>query len=173
MILDIIEATGFRSVSDYGAGKCRLGTALQRKVKKLDYYPFDPAFPEYGSAKPADLVACIDVLEHIELEYLDRVIMELASITNKIGFFSIHTGPARKVLDDGRNAHLIQQPPSWWLEKLLPYFDVIQLAPVKRGFWVIVQKKGKNYADMFVRKPDYATFSGKMRRWLRRLVTPL
>lgn len=173
LIVDILEQTGFRTVSDYGAGKCRLKYALERKISKFDYYPYDPAFPEYGMARPAELVTCIDVLEHIEEDYLESVIAELASLTDHIGIFSVHTGPAKKTLSDGRNAHLIQQPASWWLEKLLPYFDIIQLTPVKRGFWVIVEKKGTSHSNLFVRKSDYETWSGKTSRWLRRLFNPL
>jgi hypothetical protein len=45
-------------------------------------------------------------------------IAELAKITQNFGFFSIHMGPAGKILSDGRNAHLIQKPRSWWLSKL-------------------------------------------------------
>ena len=53
-------------------------------------------------------------------------------------------GPANKVLSDGRNAHLIQQPTSYWLEKLVKYFDVIQLMEhqiMGKGFWLIVKPK--------------------------------
>jgi hypothetical protein len=173
LIVDIMETTGFRSVCDYGAGKCRLGIALKAGVKQFGYFPFDPAFPEYGEAKPAELVSCIDVLEHIEPQYLEEVISQLEKLTTHVGIFSVHTGPARKVLADGRNAHLIQQPASWWLEKLLPHFDIIQLTPVKRGDWVIVQRKGTDHARLFVRKADYASAMGKLRRWGRRIFKPL
>lgn len=173
LVVDIMERTGFRSVSDYGAGKCRLRDALSQKISKFDYYPFDPAFPEYGAPQPAELVTCIDVLEHIEPDYLDTVIKELASITNAVGFISIHTGPAKKFLSDGRNAHLIQQPACWWLEKLIPSFDIIQIMPVKRGFWVLVQRKDANYSRLFVQKPDYASLGGKLKRRVRRLFNPL
>lgn len=173
LIVDIMERTGFRSVSDYGAGKCRLREVLSQKISIFNYYPFDPAFPEYGAPQPSEFVTCIDVLEHIEPDYLDTVIDELASITNEIGFISIHTGAAKKFLSDGRNAHLIQQPASWWLEKLISRFDVVQLTPVKRGFWVVVQRKGANHAGLFVRKPEYETFDGKFKRLARRLFKPL
>jgi hypothetical protein len=81
----------------------------------------------WTSWKP--LVSCIDVLEHIESEYLEEVISQLEKLTTHVGIFSVHTGPARKVLADGRNAHLIQQPASWGLQKLIPHFDIIQLTP--------------------------------------------
>jgi hypothetical protein len=67
----------------------------------------------------------------------------LASITSKIAFLSIHMGPAVKVLSDGRNAHLIQKPTSWWLPKLCQHFDIIQLQThqvMGNGVWLIVKR---------------------------------
>ena len=64
------------------------------------------------------MVACIDVLEHIEPQCLDSVLDHLAALTEGVAFLSIHTGPAVKVLSDGRNAHLTQEPMMWWLPKL-------------------------------------------------------
>ena len=110
-------------------------------VGGYDYHPFDPAFPEYGDPQPADLVCCIDVLEHIEPEFLDTVIAELARITVKLGFFTIATGPAAKTLADGRNAHLIQQPSSWWLPKLCAYFEIAQLSRDQHGLVIIVEPR--------------------------------
>ena len=75
-------------------------------LKNFDYYPYDPVFPEYGPPKKADIVCCIDVLEHVEEEYLTNVLDELKKITMKLGFFTIATEPADKFLKDGRNAHL-------------------------------------------------------------------
>lgn len=173
LIVDIIERTGFRSVTDYGAGKCRLRDELVKKIAQFSYFPFDPAFPEYGIPQAAELVVCIDVLEHIEPEYLETVIAELASITTHVGFFSIHTAPATKTLSDGRNAHLIQQPASWWLLRLLPHFDVIQLTPLKKGFWVLVERKGANYSQYFEQKKDHHSRSEKLFRKILRFIKPI
>lgn len=60
------------------------------------YQPCDPAFPEYGEPKVADLVCCIDVLEYIEPELIDNVVLDLVNITSKFGFFSVHMGRAVK-----------------------------------------------------------------------------
>ena len=132
-------------MADYGAGKKRLYESLEKlNNSPQEYFPYDPAFPEYGEPKSADLVCCIDVLEHIEPDLIDNVIKELSLITTNIGFYTIHMGPAGKVLSDGRNAHLIQQPSSWWLEKLVKYFDVIELRShqmMGKGLWLIVQPK--------------------------------
>ena len=141
----LIRQAGVRSVSDYGAGKKHLLVGLsQAGIGDVEYFPYDPVFPEYGPPKPADLVCCIDVLEHVEPEKLDNVFRELASITRKYGFFSVHTGPAGKTLSDGRNAHLIQKPSSWWLARLVPHFEVLQLQShemMGKGIWVVVAPK--------------------------------
>jgi hypothetical protein len=145
IVADFIRQTGVQSVSDYGAGKKNLLLGLQKDgISSIEYYPFDPAFEEYGEPRPADLVCCIDVLEHIEPEKLEDVLLELSKITLNFGFFSIHMGPAAKVLSDGRNAHLIQQPSSWWLPRLTQYFEVLHLQSHQMmgdGIWLIVAPK--------------------------------
>jgi len=143
LVAKVMRENNIKSLSDYGAGKCNLGKTLRSSGLEFEYYPYDPAFPEYGSPRSADLVACIDVLEHIEPEHLEAVLEELARIT-RIGFFSVHTGPAGKTLPDGRNAHLIQNPASWWLPLLCRYFEIHQLQThtlMGRGFWVLVSAK--------------------------------
>lgn len=143
IVAELLKLFKFRSVSDYGAGKQNLRKALaELGFADIDYRPYDPAFPEYGKPQPADVVCCIDVLEHIEPPLLDNVLADLHGIVDKVGFFTIHTGAAAKVLSDGRNAHLIQQPSSWWLKRLTDYFDVnhLQTLPNRSGFWVVVEK---------------------------------
>jgi hypothetical protein len=142
IVRDILNGSKARTLSDYGAGKQNLREALHNLGKSdFEYFPYDPAFPEYGARRAADLVCCIDVLEHIEPDFLDAVLADLAAITRRLGFFSIATGPAIKVLADGRNAHLIQQPSSWWLPKLCRYFEITRLQTVQEGFCVLVEPK--------------------------------
>jgi hypothetical protein len=145
IVAKIIETYRIKTLSDYGAGKKNLLKALLEKNIILEkYFPFDPAFPEYGLPTSSDLICCIDVLEHIEPIYIDNVLSELSHIVSKIGFFSIHMGPAGKFLQDGRNAHLIQEPTSWWLNKIVKYFEIIQLSRhqiMGEGFWLIVEPK--------------------------------
>lgn len=142
-VKQLAQQVGATSISDYGAGKQNLRVALEKAgLIVTDYRPYDPAFPEYGEARSADLVCCIDVLEHIEPELLDNVLDELARLTVGHGFFTVHTGPAMKVLADGRNAHLIQEPPDWWLPKFAARFTVAHQQPAPGGFLVVVTPKG-------------------------------
>ena len=142
IVKEVIQQIGATSISDYGAGKCRLRMKLKELgLRKFRYFPFDPAFPEYGEPKEAELVCCIDVLEHVEPLYLNDVLIDLRKITTGHGFFTIHTGPAVKTLADGRNAHLIQNPASWWLPKLCDHFEILHLQASPGGFWIVVSPK--------------------------------
>lgn len=131
-----------RSLSDFGAGKCKLKAALGDALVGVDYFPYDPAFPQYGLPMPADLVTCIDVLEHVEPELLDTCLDDLVLITRLLALVTVHTGPAKKTLSDGRNAHLTQEPAGWWLPKLTARFDVLYVRRVRKGFFAITCPKG-------------------------------
>src|SRR6266498_3192710 len=140
VVAELLKQFRARSITDYGAGKCNLKRAVLETGKTdFEYFPYDPAFPEYGAPRPADLVCCIDVLEHIEPECLDAVLDDLCAITVKRGFFSVHCEPAVKVLTDGRNAHLIQKPSSWWLPRLCRSFEIKHLETSPGGFWTLVE----------------------------------
>lgn len=133
-----------RHLLDYGAGKCRLFQNL--KVRhQMTLQAYDPGVPKLASPPvPAEMVSCIDVLEHIEPELLDNVLDDLARLTECVAFLTVHTGPAVKVLSDGRNAHLTQQPMEWWLPKFWERFD-IQTVQVTgdHAFYVIAYAKPK------------------------------
>jgi len=81
------------------------------------------------------------VLEHIEPDLLDNVLDDLKRVTAGKGIFTVHTGEAVKTLPDGRNAHLIQQPPEWWLPGLIERFDLVAFNRMPMGFWVVVERK--------------------------------
>lgn len=147
-VKQIFEEYNFKSISDYGAGKRKLEKKLiEHGLKNFKYYPYDPAFTEYGLPQKADMVCCIDVLEHIEEVYLSKVLDELKAITTKLGFFTIALSPAVKLLKDGRNAHLILKPASWWLPLICSRFEINflkeEIINNYRGLILIV--KAKNF----------------------------
>ena len=141
-VINLINTLGVTEVLDYGAGKGRLGMTITENEEKLmgplQLYQYDPGVEEIAEAPdPAQMVVCIDVLEHIEPELLDNVLDDLKRVTDKVGFFTIHTGPAVKVLPDGRNAHLIQEDYTWWLPKLWERFRIHSFSHDQHGFKVI------------------------------------
>lgn len=135
-----IRRRGVREILDYGAGKCRLRDALGELGVEVEYHAFEPAMDDLAQTPdPRQMVACLDVLEHIEPECLDDVLNDLRRVTREVGVFTVHTGPAVKTLPDGRNAHLIQKPPVWWLPRIFARFEVIAFQRVPHGFFVIVE----------------------------------
>lgn len=125
LVTEIINRLEVGHVLDYGCGR---HMNLSKSIKpnhKIKYQGYDPGWPDLaGAPVPADMVCCIDVLEHIEPECLDSVLDHLASLTEAVAFITVHTGPAGKVLPDGRNAHIIQEPMEWWLPKFSERFEL-------------------------------------------------
>jgi len=143
LVGDVIEAVGASELLDYGAGKGLLGTLLKQQLKRpLTIHHYDPAIPEWASTpQPCPVVACIDVLEHIEPTLLENVLDDLQRVTTGTGVFTVHTQAAIKFLPDGRNAHLIQQPAAWWLPKLMSRFELNTFNKIDRGFWILVEAR--------------------------------
>lgn len=149
LVSEVVNKLEITHLLDYGCGSmCNLGKHL-KVDHKLKYQAYDPGVEKFaGAPVPAEMVACIDVLEHIEPENLDAVLDHLQELTEAVGLFTVHTGPAAKVLDDGRNAHLIQKPMEWWLPKFMERFE-LHTAQVTGdyAFHVIVYAKPRAIED--------------------------
>ena len=115
-VLDLIKRYDAWSVLDYGCGKGTLGKALREaSVPGLRIDEYDPAITGWSMLPGfADMVVCTDVLEHIEPDRLPSVLGHIALLARKAAFLVVALDPANKILSDGRNAHLIQQPSDWW-----------------------------------------------------------
>jgi 2-polyprenyl-3-methyl-5-hydroxy-6-metoxy-1,4-benzoquinol methylase len=117
------DEIGAQSILDYGCGE---GT-LKRALSPIRVAEYDPGIMgKDGLPKPAELVVCGDVLEHVELEHLDTVLQHLMTLAGKGIFLTIAMFPADKKLPDGRDLHLILKDEKWWLQRLLDnqYIDV-------------------------------------------------
>ncbi len=141
-IADICKELKTTDVLDYGCGKGYLNCHLPFEIQQ-----YDPAILKHAAEPtPAEVVACIDVLEHIEPEYLSNVLDHLAALTKQRIFATVHVGPAKKTLEDGRNAHLIQQPPEFWLIQFMERFEIIQ-------YNRMIADEGANETLLFFCKP--------------------
>jgi len=140
-VLKLCASMKTTSVLDYGAGKQQLSRELPFPI-----WNYDPAVPEISaSPRPADLVVCTDVLEHIEPEKLHFVLEDLRRCTLRVGYFVIHTKPSSKVLPDGRNTHLIQRGRIWWKKKLKKYFALAKDSIIEKPplLYCVVARKEK------------------------------
>lgn len=121
MVRDLYNEIHARTLLDYGCGKGMLARNLDFPI-----WEYDPAIEgKNDTARPSDLVACIDVLEHIELDFLDKVLQDIRRCTKKLCYVVLSEGPSSKTLPDGRNAHLIQKNKEWWVKTLEQYFNII------------------------------------------------
>lgn len=134
MLRNLAQQLNTRSILDYGCGKAALQKSLPFPIQN-----YDPCMPEYSKRpQPADIVVCCDVLEHIEPECLANVLLDLSSLTKQVLFLNVACRPASKFLADGRNAHLIQESPNWWLAQLLPLFALTSFQIGKGEFTALL-----------------------------------
>jgi hypothetical protein len=139
VVKQLAETDGIRTVLDYGCGKGYLAKLLPWPI-----WEYDPAIPEKAALpRPADLVVCTDTLEHIEPDKLGPVLEDLQRCVKQIGYFTIHTGASRKVLADGRNAHLIQEGRAWWETRLAQFFTIGKIFEKAPLLFVVVSPKAR------------------------------
>lgn len=138
LVSKLVDGSGAETLLDYGCGSMRnLAKVLNCDVL---YQGYDPGVSEFSKdPDPADLVVCIDVLEHIEPDCLDSVLDHIKAKAKHLAFVTVHTGPAAKTLSDGRNAHLIQEDERWWLPKLLARFRLLKFQPSPSGFEILLK----------------------------------
>lgn len=107
----LVADTGAKSVLDYGCGKATLAAALPG----LKVFSYDPAVAgRQALPASAGVVVCTDVMEHVEPQCTDAVIAHLCGLATRAVFVAVACRPSRKLLADGRPAHLNVQPPAWW-----------------------------------------------------------
>ena len=136
-ILDMCNSINDQDVLDYGCGKAELARFLPFKIQS-----YDPCIEKFSNRpKPANVLACIDVLEHIEPECLDDVLKDIHSLSKKTVFLTVATAEALKKLPDGRNAHLIVQDYTMWLPKLWEHFTLVNYSKRNYGFLFIGEPK--------------------------------
>lgn len=125
------EKYQFKSCLDYGCGKASLMFNLKEQFPTCDFTGYDPgivAFQEMPQGKFEGLI-CTDVLEHIEPNFLNNVLNHIESLFTRNAFLVIDTVPARKFLQDGRNAHLIIENQEWWTKKIteqMPHCSIVK-----------------------------------------------
>lgn len=107
------------SILDFGCGKGRLVQHLREAYPNITVTGHDPGNREFDtdlSSTHVDLLISTDVLEHVEPQHIDQTLEYLSSRSRYI-YHLISLCPAKLILPDGRNAHLIQQSADWWRDK--------------------------------------------------------
>lgn len=141
-VLSCAQRFGAASVLDYGCGQGTLADRAKR-VSAVPFACYDPAVKRFSAEpKPADLVVCTDVLEHIEPLYLGEVLEHLQLLAVKGLYLQIACRPAKRILDDGRNAHLIIQQPRFWFDTVSQYFEILEYRAEPNHAVLIIARPG-------------------------------
>jgi SAM-dependent methyltransferase len=115
----LIDQHNITSILDFGCGKGLLIASIKEQYPNIEVYGFDPADPINNTLpKNVDMIMSFDVLEHVEPTFINDTLSDLKNRCNKIMHHVIACHPAKRVLNDGRNAHLIIENPDWWKIKI-------------------------------------------------------
>lgn len=116
---------------DYGCGQGTFKKVFP-ELKGVTVREYDPCVSKKTrKPRPADVVVCTDVLEHVEGECLENVLNHLQALIKKVGFISICLTPAAKNYSDGRNCHLSILPFDIWFAKLQKRFNIVEVKAQK------------------------------------------
>ncbi len=101
---------------DYGCGKGAILSHLQNKYPNIKIEGYDPAVNMFDkiSRQNYECIFRTDAPEHTEPDHRHTVQKHINELSTKYLWLRIDTKPARKVLPDGRNAHLIIENIDWW-----------------------------------------------------------
>jgi hypothetical protein len=118
---DFIAKINPNNILDFGCGKGRLVDKLKEQYPDKTIQGYDPGNYKFDCPLDdvyVDLLMSTDVLEHIEPEFIDQT-LEYLSKRSRYIYHLIALSPAKLILPDGRNAHLILESKEWWQQKFL------------------------------------------------------
>lgn len=119
------DSQGITTVLDYGCGSSH---GIREWAKQYSWpvalSEYDPAVLGYDlKPKAAELVVCIDVMEHVEEQFVERVLDHIQDLSQRQAWFRISLAPAQRTLKlTGQNAHITLHTHTWWLTKLQERF---------------------------------------------------
>jgi trans-aconitate methyltransferase len=116
-VVAAIEKYKPKSILDFGCGKGQIVEVLKQNYPNMTVYGYDPAFND-KLPDNVDMIMSTDVLEHVEPNQLANTLADLDKRCNIVQYHLIACFKAKKVLPDGRNAHLIIETPDWWQEHM-------------------------------------------------------
>lgn len=126
-VIQLLEERGIShgSILDYGSGVGTFRNAVgQLCARRYEVCNYEPTLPQWSElpAGPFDAVVCTHVLEHVEPALLFGTLVEIRERARAIVYLEVPHREAKETLTDGRNAHLIIEPATYWIERLAEVF---------------------------------------------------
>lgn len=141
-IANIMRRHKLNEILDYGAGAGNLEKNLLILLPNVIVHNYEPGIPKWNNKpNPCKMVACTDVIEHIEPDCLNDVLNDLQRVIEKYAFISISTVPAYRVLNNGWNAHICLKDPKEWKEIFEKKFNIIKLNMFDSGIELELQNE--------------------------------
>lgn len=128
-VAGVVRAVQPQSILDYGCGRSDLVAHFwydgKRKIAR-----YDPAIPAIKTLPDGkfDIVLVCDVMEHVPMAYVDKVLIQIRAKSDK-AIFTISTKPSRAKLPDGRNAHVTLLTHAEWRRWIAEYFGPVAELP--------------------------------------------
>lgn len=143
-IVEYCNRFGYKELLDYGSGHGSLSKAFNEHNVEITITEYDPGIESKSTLpNPSNFVVCIDVMEHIEEEYVENVLDDIKRCVLDKGYFAIDMREAGRILPDGRNAHITIRPFEWWHAKLEERFTILESDNFFTRGTFLVQSKNK------------------------------
>lgn len=117
-----LQKKDIETVLDYGGGgsdwdapnfEPSTNESAKQFFKVKDVCTYEPARNLLEKRK-SDCVVCMDVLEHIHISDVPKVLDELFSLSKKLLVANVACYRAAAMLPTGENAHITVRSPDWW-----------------------------------------------------------
>lgn len=131
LVADVVRRLNPKSILDYGCGRSDLVAHFWRDGER-QIARYDPAIPAHKMMPTGrfDLALCCDVLEHIPMDSVDRLLAGVKAKSDR-AVFTISIKPARAKLPDGRNAHCTLLTPTEWRRWVGDVFGSVEVLPTR------------------------------------------
>ena len=128
-VAEVVRNKKPKRILDYGCGRSDLVAHFWMDGER-DIARYDPAINKFKHMpeEKFDLILCCDVLEHIPMDSVDRVLGEIKAKGDNV-LFTISTKLARAKLPDGTNAHITLLTRQEWSRWICSVFGTVQELP--------------------------------------------
>ncbi len=121
-LLPIFKENKIKTLLDYGSGGSDWdwdGFDKESNLSAKKFFGLDKVFKyeparNLNEKKRADCVLCFDVLEHVYILDIHKIIEEIFSYSKKIVIINVACYSAGKLLPNNENVHVTVRPDDWW-----------------------------------------------------------